>query len=118
MRVFKNKWFNKFAKKEHITDLQLCELIENIEKGLIDADYGGGVIKQRLGRLNKGKSSGYRCIILYRYKDISFLVYGLPKNERDNISKRNKYLKIYHNKCLPFRMMILINCAYQEPLWR
>ena len=92
LRVFKNKWFNKFAKKEHITDLQLCELIENIEKGLIDADYGGGVIKQRLGRLNKGKSSGYRCIILYRYKDISFFVYGFPKNERDNINKEEEQI--------------------------
>ena len=28
LRVVKNKWFNKFAKKEHITDLQLCELIK------------------------------------------------------------------------------------------
>ena len=63
-----------------------------IEKGLIDVDYGGGVIKQRLGRANQGKSGGYRCIILYRYKDLAFLVYGFPKNERDNISQEEEQI--------------------------
>ena len=86
MRIFKNKWFAKFAKKERISDSQLCNLIKDIDKGLIDVDYGGGVIKQRLGRVNQGKSGGYRCIVLYRNKEVSFLVYGFPKNERDNIS--------------------------------
>ena len=92
MRIFKNKWFIKFAKKERISDSQLCKLIKEIEKGLIDVDYGGGVIKQRLGRANQGKSGGYRCIILYRYKDLAFLVYGFPKNERDNISQEEEQI--------------------------
>ncbi|STX81697.1 Uncharacterized protein conserved in bacteria [Legionella busanensis] len=86
MRIFKNKWFNKFAKKEKISDKKLCEIVKNLEKGLIDVDYGGGVIKQRLARLNQGKSSGYRCIILFRFNEKTFFVYGFPKNERDNIS--------------------------------
>jgi hypothetical protein len=92
LRIFKNKWFTKFAKKERISDSQLCKLINEIEKGLIDVDYGGGVIKQRLGRTNQGKSSGYRCIILYRYKELSFLVYGFPKSERDNISQEEEQI--------------------------
>lgn len=92
MRIFKNKWFTRFAKKERISDSQLCNLIKEIEKGLIDVDYGGGVIKQRLGRANQGKSSGYRCIVLYRYKELSFLVYGFPKNERDNINKEEEQI--------------------------
>ena len=85
MRIFKNKWFAKFAKKERISDKKLCELIKQIENGNIDVDYGGGVIKQRLARPNQGKSGGYRCIVLFRIKEKSFLVYGFPKNERDNI---------------------------------
>jgi RelE toxin of RelE / RelB toxin-antitoxin system len=47
MRIFKNKWFVRFARKERITDAKLAEAVRNAEKGLIDADYGGGVIKQR-----------------------------------------------------------------------
>ena len=87
MRIFKNKWFVKFAKKERITDEKLCEMVVDLEKGAIDVDYGAGVIKQRLARPNQGKSSGYRCIILFRVKAGAFFVYGFPKNERENISQ-------------------------------
>ena len=76
MRVFKNKWFTKFAQKEDISDATLCEAIKDAEAGRIDADYGGGVIKQRIARPNEGKSGGYRAIILYRQGDKAFFVYG------------------------------------------
>lgn len=80
----------KFAKKERISDARLCELIKALEKGAVDVDYGGGVIKQRVGRPNQGKSGGYRCIILFRIKDKAFFVYGFPKNNRDNISQEEE----------------------------
>ena len=86
MRIFKNKWFTKFAKDEKINDTKLCETVHEAEKGLIDAYYGGGVIKQRVAQPSEGKSGGYRVIILYRQEDKAFFVYGFAKNERDNIS--------------------------------
>ena len=86
MRVFKNKWFKKFAKKERISDKKLCDMIKYIESGSIDVDYGAGLIKQRLARPKQGKSSGYRCIILFRLKEKAFFVYGFPKSEKDNIT--------------------------------
>ncbi len=76
MKVYKSKWFAKFARKERIVDAKLCEAVRNAEHGLIDADYGGGVIKQRISRPNEGKSGGYRSIILFRKGEISFFVYG------------------------------------------
>jgi hypothetical protein len=48
MRIFKNKPFTRFARKAGLDDLTLCEAIANAERGLIDADLGGGVIKQRI----------------------------------------------------------------------
>jgi len=60
VRIFKSSWFVRFAKKKRITDAKLCEAIENAEKGLIDADYGDGLIKQRIARPGEGKSGGYR----------------------------------------------------------
>ena len=86
MRIFKNKWFAKFAKDEKIDDARLCQAVQEAEKGLIDADYGGRVIKQRVARPNEGKSGGYRTIVLYLQGDKAFFVYGFAKNERDNIS--------------------------------
>jgi hypothetical protein len=85
MRVFKSKWFAKFARKERITDSRLCEAIRNAERGIIDADYGGGVIKQRIARPDEGKSGGYRSIILFRQAERSFFVYGFAKSDQANI---------------------------------
>ena len=85
MRIFKTKWFDKFASKNSIEDLTLIEAVERAKKGLIDADLGCGVIKQRIAREGQGKSRGYRSIIVINYKDRAFFVFGFPKNERDNL---------------------------------
>ncbi|AFZ32553.1 hypothetical protein Glo7428_4104 [Gloeocapsa sp. PCC 7428] len=87
MRVFKNSWFQRFAKKEGITDEVLLEAVTRAEQGLIDADLGGGVIKQRIAKQGKGKSSGYRSIIIFKKGDKAFFVFGFPKNQRQNISE-------------------------------
>lgn len=87
MRIFKNKWFAKFALKEGISDAKLCEVVKNVEAGKIDANYGGGVIKQRIARANEGKSGGYRSVILYQRGNKAFFVYGFAKSERENIDK-------------------------------
>jgi len=87
LRIFKNKWFVRFAKREGIEDENLCEAIERAEKGLIDADLGGGVIKQRIARPNEGKSGGFRSIVLFRFGEKAFFVYGFPKSARDNVRK-------------------------------
>ena len=85
VRVFTSKRFAKFARKERISDVRLCEAVKNAEQGQIDADYGGGVIKQRIARQGEGKSGGYRSIILFRRGERSFFVYGFAKNEQANI---------------------------------
>jgi hypothetical protein len=87
VRIFKSSWFVRFAKKERIADAKLREALENAEKGLIDADYGDGVIKQRIARPGEGKSGGYRSIILFRKGHRAFFVYGFAKSDRDNIDK-------------------------------
>lgn len=87
MRIFKNRWFARFAKDEMIHNAKLCQAVREAEKGLIEADYGGGVIKKRVARPNEGKSGGYRAIILYKQGDKAIFVYGFAKNERDNIGR-------------------------------
>jgi hypothetical protein len=85
LRVFKNAWFERFARKEKISAEALWEAVERAEQGQIDADLGGGVIKQRIARPGGGKSKGYRSIVLYRKDDKAFFVFGFPKSEQDNI---------------------------------
>jgi len=85
MRVFKNKSFARFARKAQITDAVLCGAIADASRGLIDADLGGGVVKQRIARKGGGKSGGFRTIILFRLRERAFFVHGFAKNEKDNI---------------------------------
>lgn len=86
MRIFKNKWFAKFAKKERISDEKLVHAVKDAEAGKIDANYGGGVLKQRIARSGAGKSGGYRSIILYLKGSRAFFVYGFSKTDQDNIT--------------------------------
>src|SRR5712691_11696237 len=87
MRIFKNKPFNRFARKGGLDDPTLCEAIANAEHGLIDADLGGGVIKQRIARPGKGKSGGFRTVIAYKRGTRAVFIHGFAKNERANISR-------------------------------
>ena len=87
MRVFKNAWFKRFARRERISDATLTRAITRAAKGAVDADLGGNVIKQRIARPGQGKSGGYRTIIVFRRGDKAFFVYGFAKKKLDNISK-------------------------------
>jgi hypothetical protein len=88
MRLFKTKPFARFAAKEGIRDSVLWDAIRWAEAGLVDAELGGGVIKQRLARQGQGKSGGFRSIILFRRGATAFFVYGFAKNDRDNIDRQ------------------------------
>ena len=85
IRIFKIKGFMRFQRKERIADAALIEAIRLAESGLVDADLGGGLIKQRIARLGQGKRGGYRTLIAFSQKDRAFFVFGFAKNERSNI---------------------------------
>lgn len=90
MDIFKNAWFERFTRKQKIEDAALRDAIYRAELGQIDADLGGGVIKQRLARSGKGKSGGYRTIIFYRQAHRAFFIYGFEKSQRSNINDAEK----------------------------
>ena len=85
LRTFKTKPFARFASREDIGDNTLCEAVERAARGLIDADLGGGVIKQRLARPGQGRSGGFRAMVVFRRGDRAFFVHGFAKNDRDNL---------------------------------
>ena len=60
--------------------------MDRAENGLIDADLGGCIIKQRIRRKGQGKSSGYCVLIAVRLKKRYVFMDGFAKNEKDNIS--------------------------------
>ena len=86
MRIFKTKLFAKFARREHISDASLAEAVTRAGEGLVDANLGGGIIKQRVARKGQGRSGGYRTLIAYRLGDFAVFLFGYAKSERANIS--------------------------------
>lgn len=85
MRIFKTKWLVRYARRERISDDSLREAIARAERGLVDADLGGGVIKQRVARAGQGRSGGYRMLIAYRAGERAVFLYGFAKSEAENI---------------------------------
>ena len=81
MRVFKNGWFQKFARKEKISDAMLCEAVARAERGQIDADLGAGLIKQRVARPGAGKSAGFRTLVFFRAQTRAVFAFGFAKSD-------------------------------------
>lgn len=85
MRIFKTRWLVRFARRERIADDSLKEAIARAARGLVDADLGGGIIKQRVARLGQGRSGGHRMLVAYRAGERAVFLYGFAKSERENI---------------------------------
>jgi len=85
MRIFKTKWLARFARRGRITDQNLGDAITRAERGLVDADLGGGLIKQRVARSGQGRSGGYRMLVAFRAEGRAVFLYGFAKNEREDI---------------------------------
>lgn len=85
MQLYKLKAFARFQRRERIADEALMRAVRSAEGGLVDADLGGGLIKQRIARSGQGKSGGFRTIIAYRRGDRAVFLFGFAKSERENL---------------------------------
>jgi hypothetical protein len=90
LRIFKTKSFGRFQRKERISDRALCDAIERAERGLVDADLGHGLIKQRIARPGKGRSGGFRTVIAYRVGVRAFFLFGFAKSDQANLGKADE----------------------------
>jgi hypothetical protein len=85
MRIFKNRWFARFARKNRIGDEALKSAVSEIEAGNFGADLGGHVYKQRVARPGGGKRGGYRTILFFKCEERAFFVFGFAKSGLGNI---------------------------------
>jgi hypothetical protein len=79
VRTFNTKWLVRYARREWITDRSLSDAIERAARGLIDADLGGGIIKQRVAREGQGRSGGYRMLVAYWARARAVFFYAFAK---------------------------------------
>ena len=86
MRIFQVKSVARFTRSERITDASLAEAVERAGRGLVDADLGGGLIKQRVARAGQGARGGYRMLIGFRMRDRAVFVFGFAKSDIANVT--------------------------------
>ncbi len=85
-RVFKTRHFTRWMRKTDLNDQALCKAVFEMERGLIDARLGGGVVKKRVALPGRGKSGSVRTLVATNKGNRWFFLFGFEKNERDNVS--------------------------------
>ena len=81
MRVFKLKRFARDAKREKVSDDALKGAVLKADAGLIHADLGGHVIKQRVGR-----RGSHRVLVYFEKGSLAFFAFIFAKGKKANIT--------------------------------
>ena len=87
MRAYLTRSFVRDAERDGISDEDCQEAIRKAERGLIDVDLGGGLIKQRIPRGNQGAARGSRAVVFYRRGKVAVFLHVFPKSRKANLSK-------------------------------
>jgi hypothetical protein len=69
------------------------EAIRKAERGLIDANLGGGLIKQRIATGNRGASKGSRAVIFYKRREVAVFLHVFAKSGKASLT--NSELAVY-----------------------
>lgn len=87
MRVFLTRSFAREAAKEGVADEDCLDAIRKAERGLINADLGKGLIKQRIARASQGAARGSRAIVFYRRGQIAVFLHVFAKSQKANLTQ-------------------------------
>jgi hypothetical protein len=92
VRVFKNKWFNHWARKKNISDTVLLKAATEIAAGKVEASLGGYLFKKRLPRPGEGKRGAYRVVVGYKRPHDARIVflYAFAKSHKADISAKEE----------------------------
>ncbi len=86
----------KYTKIWFDSEKGLCEndlktAAKEITEGNYEANLGGNIYKKRISNsLSKGKSGGSRLIVAYKNEHHLFFMYAFNKNEKTDISDKEK----------------------------
>lgn len=86
-RIWKTRVFRRWMRKTELDDRLLLKAINEMERGLIDADLSGNVYKKRIALPGRGKRGSTRTLIATNKATRWFFLTGFEKNEQDNITQ-------------------------------
>jgi hypothetical protein len=79
VRIFQNRTFEQFARKNRISIPAICDAAQEISAGLVHANLGGRVYQQRIARRGEGKSGGFRSLVFFRVEHRMFFFWDSPR---------------------------------------
>ncbi len=90
MRIFYTREFGRAIIDTDLGESDLVTAAAEMNAGLWDATLGGQVYKKRVALTGRGKRGGARTLVAFRRADRVFFMYGFAKNQRANITPREK----------------------------
>jgi hypothetical protein len=90
MKLLITKEFARLARKNDVSDADLRDAVRRAENGLIDAQIGANLIKQRVAREGGGKSGGLRTIVFYKAGDRAVFLFLFAKSQQADLSTLEK----------------------------
>ncbi len=108
VKRLKAKAFARWATKEHVSDQELLDAIQNIVEHKNANALGSSVYKVRVPRKGEGKSSGYRTLLIYREGTLAVFLHGFAKNDQGNISTAEKR---------DYRKLTKMLCGFSPEQW-
>jgi len=97
MNLYKTRPFSRLARKAGITDDALKNAVEEMRKGIIHADLGDNVYKQRVAIPDRGKRGGSRVIVAPTCGTDGYLFIATSKGKRRIL----RLMKNIRSKSLP-----------------
>lgn len=92
MKRWKTRAFDRWAKKEGVSDDDLLCAADEVADGRFEGDLGGSIIKKRVARPGGGKRGGFRTIVAFRSRSSSRIIFlhGFAKNKKSDLSAKEK----------------------------
>lgn len=87
MSLYKTRPFSRLARKYGLSDEALKKAVAEMRRGIIHANLGGNVYKQRVALAGCGKSGASRVIIAANLQDRWIFIHCFLKKDQANISR-------------------------------
>ena len=87
MDIYQTKYVFKKSKMFNIPNSQWVKSIETLENSSTTAYLGNHIYKLRLAANNKGKSGGYRGILIYKKDNLILILSVFSKTNQENLKR-------------------------------
>lgn len=115
MNVYLSKVFARLAVRDGLTNAHICQAVDEMNNGLIDANLGAGLFKKRVAMPGQGKRGGWRTLLGFQAGKKAFFLYLFSKNSRDNIEddelKALKRMTKYYFSMRPDEIKKALKCG-------